>query len=359
MSLPGAAEPAAKRIRVGSGGEVTLGTSWSENCLNQGCRSVQCFRKLNRIDEGTYGVVYRACEIETGEVVALKQLKLGAVKSEDGFPVSSIREISLLLELNHPNVVQCREVVLGNTMHHVYMVMEYIEHELKVLISQQRFAVAEMKCLLRQLLCGVAHLHSQWIVHRDLKTSNILLDRNGILKICDFGLARHFGQPLRPYTHRVQSLWYRAPEMLLGQRTYSSAIDVWSSGCIFAEMLLRRPVFEGKAETHQLGLIFGLIGLPDEDSWPGCSELPNWKVLESFKDTLPGWRELFPEPPDSALSDVGLLLLQRGLLECCPARRMAAEQAVEHPYFQEVPQPQEPSMLPTFKESNSSTRGQR
>ncbi|CAK9097088.1 unnamed protein product [Durusdinium trenchii] len=154
--------------------------------------------------------------------------------------------------------------------------------------------------------------------------------------------------PLR----RVQSLWYRAPELLLGERTYSSAIDLWSSGCIFSEMLLRRPVFEGRAELHQLGLIFGLVGLPDEESWPGCSQLSNWKATESFKEIFePGWRELFAFPPEGALSELGLVLLQ-GLLECCPERRLAAAAAVEHPYFQEAPQPQEPGMLPTFKEGH-------
>ncbi|CAE7628304.1 CDKG-2 [Symbiodinium pilosum] len=158
------------------------------------CRSVQQFRKLNRIDEGTYGVVYRASDIETGEVVALKQLKLSAVKSDDGFPSSSLREISLLLEIQHPNVVRCREVVVGNTLQHIFMVMEYVEHELRVLLAKHSFATAEMKCLLVQMLRGVGHLHQRWILHRDLKTSNILLDKKGVLKICDFGLARHFGE---------------------------------------------------------------------------------------------------------------------------------------------------------------------
>ncbi|CAE7765345.1 CDKG-2 [Symbiodinium sp. CCMP2456] len=317
-----------------------------------GCRSVQQYRKLNRIDEGTYGVVYRACDVETGEVVALKQLKLTAVKSDDGFPSSSLREISLLLEIQHPNVVRCREVVVGNSLQHIFMVMEYVEHELKVLLSKHIFAIAEMKCLLVQLLRGVGHLHQCWILHRDLKTSNILLDKNGVLKICDFGLARHFGQPLRPYTQRVQSLWYRAPEILLGQRIYSSAIDIWSVGCVFGELLLRRPLFEGKTELHQLGLIFGLAGLPSEESWPECQELPNWKLADSFKDLLPGWEVLAEH---GSLSALGLDLLQ-SLLQLCPDRRSSAEVAQQHAYFVEVPQPQETEMLPTFKESNSEGR---
>ncbi|CAE7503545.1 CDKG-2 [Symbiodinium natans] len=308
------------------------------------CRSVQQYRKLNRIDEGTYGVVYRACDVDTGEVVALKQLKLAAVKSDDGFPSASLREISLLLEIEHPNVVRCREVVVGNTLQHIFMVMEYVEHELRVLLAKHKFAVAEMKCLLVQLLRGVGHLHQCWILHRDLKTSNILLDKKGILKICDFGLARHFGEPLRPCTQRVQSLWYRAPELLLGQRTYSSAVDIWSSGCVFGELLLRRPLFEGKAELHQLGLIFGLVGMPSEETWPGCQALPNWKWADSFKHLLPGWESL-----DGSLSTLGLDLLQ-SLLQLCPDRRSSAEVAQQHAYFVEVPQPQEPEMLPTFKD---------
>jgi len=300
-------------------------------------------------------VVYRASGNETGEVVALKQLKLGAVKSEDGFPISSLREISILLEIKHPNVVRCREVVTGNTAQHIFMVMEYVEHELKVLIGKHSFSVAEMKCLLLQLLSGVEHLHDHWVVHRDLKTTNTLLNRSGILKICDFGLARHFGEPLRPYTQRVQSLWYRAPELLLGQRNYTTAVDVWSVGCIFGELLLRKPAFEGKVELHQLGLIFGVTGLPSEESWPECHQLPNWKLADNFKWSLPRWRDVFLEPPEGSLSDVGLELLQ-ALLECCPSRRFSAGAAREHLYFGEAPQALEPGMMPTFQESNTEGR---
>eukprot|EP00931_Biecheleriopsis_adriatica_P119541 TRINITY_DN94773_c0_g1_i1.p1 TRINITY_DN94773_c0_g1~~TRINITY_DN94773_c0_g1_i1.p1 ORF type:complete len:415 (+),score=71.43 TRINITY_DN94773_c0_g1_i1:50-1246(+) len=329
--------------------------SWHfpDNALTFGCRSVQRYRKLNRIDEGTYGVVYRACDTETGEVVALKQLKIGAVKSEEGFPISSLRELSILLEIRHPNVVRCREVATGSTASHIFMVMEYVEHELKVLIGKHSFGTADVKCLLLQLFSGVEHLHDHWVVHRDLKTTNILLNKVGVLKICDFGLARHFGEPLRPCTQRVQSLWYRAPELLLGQKIYTCAIDMWSVGCIFAEILLQRPVLEGKVELHQLQLIFNLTGLPSEESWPGCSKLPNWKTAENFKLSLPRWNDVFPT--ENGLSDLGLELMQ-ALLECCPEKRLSAGGAREHLYFGEAPQPHEPGMMPTFQESNTEGR---
>lgn len=322
-----------------------------DNPLANGCRRVDRFRKLNRIDEGTYGVVYRARDIETGEVVALKQLKLNAARSEDGFPMPSLREISILLQLSHPNIVRCREVVVGSSHRHIFMVMEYIEHELKVLIDRHRFSVAEVKCLLRQLLCGARYLHEHWVLHRDLKTTNILLNNSGVLKVCDFGLARRYGEPLRPYTQRVQSLWYRAPELLLGQKAYTCSIDVWSIGCVFGEMLLRRPVFEGKVEFHQLGLIFEMGGIPTEETWPGCEKLPNWRLVD-FKLSLPRWRVVFPS---EGLSDVGLELL-RSLLDLCPASRASAAAACEHPYFWEMPYPQEPGMMPTFQESNCEGR---
>merc|ERR1719436_1072658 len=151
------------------------------------------------------------------------------------------------------------------------MVMEYVEHELKVLIERHRFSVSEAKCLMLQMLDGVRYVHEHWVLHRDLKPTNVLLNNSGVLKICDFGLARHFGDPLRSnYTQRVQSPWYRAPELLLGQKMYSESVDTWSVGCIFAELILRRPLFEGRVELHQLGLVFELTGVPTEDTWPGC-----------------------------------------------------------------------------------------
>lgn len=175
----------------------------------QGCRSVDEFERLNKIDEGTYGVVYRARDKKTGEVVALKKVKME--KEREGFPLTSLREINILLSLHHPSIVDVKEVVVGSSLDSIFMVMEYMEHDLKALMEtmKQPFSQSEVKCLMLQLLEGVQYLHDNWVLHRDLKTSNLLLNNQGELKICDFGLARQYGSPLKPYTHLVVTLWYR------------------------------------------------------------------------------------------------------------------------------------------------------
>lgn len=217
--------------------------------LNE-CRSVENYEKLNRISEGTYGVVYRyvrryvfvkyklpkdamvmelyvrifyrARDIETGEICALKKLKLD--KEQTGFPLTSIREINILLALEHPSIVNVSEVVMGSRNPDprddmVFMVMEYADHDLKAVMDKrmkQPFSIAEVKCLMTQLLSGIAYLHENWVLHRDLKTSNILYTNKGQLKICDFGLARQYSSYPKQYTQLVVTLWYRAPELLLG-----------------------------------------------------------------------------------------------------------------------------------------------
>ncbi|XP_076253521.1 cyclin dependent kinase 11B pitslre isoform X5 [Rhynchophorus ferrugineus] len=311
----------------------------------QGCRSVEEFKCLNKIDEGTYGVVYRAKDKRSDEIVALKRLKMENEK--EGFPITSLREINTLLKAQHVNIVTVREIVVGSNMDKIFIVMDYIEHDLKSLIEtmrfkKQTFMPGEIKCLLKQLLQAVAHLHDNWILHRDLKTSNLLLSHKGILKVGDFGLAREYGSPLKAYTSIVVTFWYRSPELLLCTKEYSTPIDMWSVGCIFAELLLMNPLFTGKSEVDQLNRIFKDLGTPSESIWPGFNELPAVKKMKFNDYPVSNLRAKF-----STLSEIGLGLLIK-FLTYDPVQRITAEDALKHAYFTEPPLPIEPAMFPTW-----------
>lgn len=312
----------------------------------RGCRNVEEFQWLNRIEEGTYGVVYRAKDKRTGDIVALKKLKME--REKEGFPITSLREINTLLKAQHPNIVTVREIVVGSNMDKIYIVMDYVEHDLKVLMEHmtQGFRIGEIKTLMIQLLRAVAHLHDNWILHRDLKASNLLLSNKGILKVGDFGLAREYGSPLKNYTPIVVTLWYRAPELLLGTKEYSTHIDLWSVGCIFAELLTMKPLFPGKSEIDQINRIFKDLGTPSDKIWPGppsYSELPAVKKMTFTDYPYNNLRNKF----GAHLTDKGFDLLNR-FLTYDPSRRITAEKALEHEYFSESPQPVDPSMFPTW-----------
>ncbi|XP_021759372.1 cyclin-dependent kinase G-2-like isoform X2 [Chenopodium quinoa] len=318
----------------------------------QGCRSVFDYEKLGKISEGSYGIVYKAKDKDSGEMVALKKMKLG--NQREGFPVVYLREINTLMSLNHPSIVNVREVVVDESAEgfdNIYMVMDYVEHDLKALMQarKQHFRQSEVKCLMLQLLEGVSYLHDNWVLHRDLKTSNLLLNNSGELKICDFGMARQYGSPLKPYTSLVVTLWYRAPELLLGAKEYSTAVDLWSVGCIMAELLTNKPLFDGKTELEQLDKIFRTLGTPNDKIWPKYSQLPGIKanfVQQPYNQLHKKFpRASFTGSP--ALSDSGLDLLSR-LLTYDPEMRITAKEALSHPWFQEVPLPNSKEFMPTF-----------
>lgn len=224
--------------------------------------------------------VARARDKRTGEIVALKRIKLSNPElSREGFPLLALREINALMKMReHENIVHVRGVVIGSDLNKVFVVMDYAEHTLRDLndqIMRQRFTPAEVKCLMLQLLEGVRYMHDeQWIIHRDLKTSNLLLTNRGTLQICDFGMARTYGSPLRKLTPNVITLWYRAPEMLLGQDYYTVAVDMWSVGCIFYELLTKKTLFAGQSEIDQIQTIFRILGTPNEQRWEGFNDLP-------------------------------------------------------------------------------------
>ncbi|XP_015775023.1 PREDICTED: cyclin-dependent kinase 11B-like [Acropora digitifera] len=301
----------------------------------RGCRNVEEFQWLNRIEEGTYGVVYRAKDKRTGDIVALKKLKME--REKEGFPITSLREINTLLKAQHPNIVTVREIVVGSNMDKIYIVMDYVEHDLKVLMEHmtQGFRIGEIKTLMIQLLRAVAHLHDNWILHRDIKASNLLLSNKGILKVGDFGLAREYGSPLKNYTPIVVTLWYRAPELLLGTKEYSTPIDLWSVGCVFAELLTMKPLFPGKSEIDQINRIFKDLGTPSDKI---CylqmtfTEYPYNSLRNRF---------------GAHLTDKGFDLLN-SFLTYDPERRITADKALQHLYFSESPSPVDPSMFPTW-----------
>jgi len=290
-------------------------------------RGMDRYSKIEKIGEGTYGVVYKAKDRVTGDVIALKKIRLEA--EDEGVPSTAIREISLLKELQHPNVVGLRDVVHQDNK--LYLVFEYLDQDLKkhmdVVDKQLNYML--IKSYLQQLIHGIAFCHSHRVLHRDLKPQNLLIDRHGILKLADFGLARAFGVPVRTYTHEVVTLWYRAPEILLGGKQYSTPVDVWSIGCIFSEMVTRTPLFPGDSEIDQLFRIFRILGTPTEETWPGISQYPDYKT------SFPTWS---PQPLKNAakgMDPLGLDLLSK-MLVYEPSKRISARDALRHPFFDDL-----------------------
>uniref|UniRef100_A0ABI7VQ92 Protein kinase domain-containing protein n=4 Tax=Felidae TaxID=9681 RepID=A0ABI7VQ92_FELCA len=306
------------------------------------CRSVKEFEKLNRIGEGTYGIVYRARDTQTDEIVALKKVRMD--KEKDGVPISSLREITLLLRLRHPNIVELKEVVVGNHLESIFLVMGYCEQDLASLLENMPtpFSEAQVKCIVLQVLRGLQYLHQNFIIHRDLKVSNLLMTDKGCVKTADFGLARAYGIPVKPMTPKVVTLWYRAPELLLGTTTQTTSIDMWAVGCILAELLAHKPLLPGTSEIHQVDLIVQLLGTPSENIWPGFSRLPLVGQYSLRKQPYNNLKHKFPW-----LSEAGLRLLNF-LFMYDPKKRATARDGLESSYFKEKPLPCEPELMPTF-----------
>ena len=226
--------------------------------------------------EGTYATVYKGRNRATGALVALKEISLD---SEEGTPSTAIREISLMKELDHENIVTLYDVI--HTENKLTLVFEYMDKDLKKYMEvhgqQSALDLKVVKSFMFQLLKGIMFCHDNRVLHRDLKPQNLLINNKGELKLGDFGLARAFGIPFNTFSNEVVTLWYRAPDVLLGSRAYTTSIDIWSAGCIFAEMCTGKPLFPGTANEDQLIKIFRLMGTPNERTWPGISQYTNYK----------------------------------------------------------------------------------
>ncbi|KAK6155058.1 hypothetical protein DH2020_009306 [Rehmannia glutinosa] len=293
------------------------------------------YERLEKIGQGTYSTVYRARDLKTGKMVAVKKVRF------DNFQPDSVRfmarEILILRKLDHPNVMKLEGIITSRLSCSIYLVFPYMEHDLAGLLS-----CPDIKFTDSQLLSGVGHCHSRGIMHRDIKSSNILVNNEGILKIADFGLA-NFLRPKnkQPLTSRVVTLWYRPPELLLGSTSYGEAVDLWSVGCVFAELFVGRPLLKGRTEVEQLHKIFKLCGSPPDDYWKR-SRLPlatMFKPQQPYESTL---RERCKEFPKSAVS------LIETFLSVEPYKRGTASSALNSEYFNTKPYACDPSSLPKY-----------
>ncbi|RPA73022.1 Pkinase-domain-containing protein [Ascobolus immersus RN42] len=310
------------------------------------------FQQMEKLGEGTYATVFRGKNRTTGEHVALKEIHLD---SEEGTPSTAIREISLMKELKHKNIVSLHDVI--HTENKLMLVFEYMDKDLKKYMDSRgdhgALDPVTIKSFMHQLLEGIAFCHDNRVLHRDLKPQNLLINTQGELKLADFGLARAFGIPVNTFSNEVVTLWYRAPDVLLGSRTYTTSIDIWSAGCIMAEMYTGRPLFPGTTNEDQLQKIFRLMGTPSERSWPGISQFPEYRSNFPVFATQ-DLRMILPQ-----IDPVGLDLLRR-MLQLRPEQRISAKDALRHPWFKPVVQPQQqrqaygvpqqqiPQMQPTY-----------
>ncbi|KAL6300231.1 kinase-like domain-containing protein [Sparassis latifolia] len=312
---------------------------------------------LGFISSGTYGRVYKAQSKESdGRIHAIKKFKPdkeGDVITYTGISQSAIREIALNREISHENVVSLKEVILEDKS--IYMVFEYTEHDFLQVIHHHSqtlrsgITLPVLKSLTYQLLNGLLYLHEAHIIHRDLKPANILITSSGVVKIGDLGLARLTHQPLQPLfagDKVVVTIWYRAPELLLGAKHYNKSIDIWAVGCVMAELASLRPIFKGEEakldskknvpfQKDQLLRIFEVLGTPDEKEWPGLKDLPeyqNMKRLDVFSNHLLEWCQ-------GRIRSQGAHDLLRQLFAYDPDRRLTAKEALQHKWFQEDPLP--------------------
>lgn len=332
-----------------------------------GCSKIGEYEMLKKLGEGTFGEVHKARHHRTGRIYALKKILMHNEK--DGFPITALREIKLLKMLSHGNVLKLEEMAVerpkaeGRKRAILYMVTPYMDHDLSGLLDNEdvHFSESQIKCYMLQLFQGLAYLHANHILHRDMKAANLLINNRGRLQIGDFGLARHYEEPVpqrgkgngearRDYTTLVVTRWYRPPELLLQLRRYTPAIDMWGAGCVFGEMFKRKPILAGQSDLHQAQIIFELVGSPNEQTMPGWSLLPGAKSVKEFAPSTGNLASRFDE-----ISPQGLNLLSQ-LLTLDWRKRINALDAIDHPYFKEHPLPMREEDIPTYADSHELDR---
>lgn len=289
------------------------------------------------VGSGTYGKVFKAVHVYTGVKVALKKIRMEGER--DGFPVTAIREVKLLQSLHHTNIVTLQEVMVERN--DCYMVFEYLSHDLTGLLNHPTFKLthAHKKYLAKQLFDGLDYLHRRGVLHRDIKAANILVSNTGQLKLADFGLARFFAKRRQlDYTNRVITIWYRSPELLLGETRYDAGVDIWSAACVLVEIFTRHAIFPGDGgEINQLDKIYNVLGTPTRAEWPGLADTPWFELLRPAQRLQSTFEEKYLErvPTRAAFE------LLKDMFVYDPTKRPDAAAVLAHPYFtQEEPRPE-------------------
>ncbi|KAL3647100.1 hypothetical protein CASFOL_008068 [Castilleja foliolosa] len=308
-------------------------------------RKADTFEKLDKIGQGTYSCVYKGRDLLNNKFVALKKVRFDNMDPESVKFMA--REIHILRKLDHPNIIKLEGLITSRTSCSLYLVFEYMEHDLTGLASLPgvKFTEPQVKCYMQQLLRGLDHCHSNGVLHRDIKGSNLLIDNHGVLKIADFGLASCFENNQKvPLTSRVVTLWYRPPELLLGATQYGVAVDLWSAGCILGELYTGKPIMTGRTEVEQLHKIFKLCGSPPEDYWRKTN-LPHSPVFKPIQPYRRRIAETFKDIPEAAVR------LMETLLSVDPSERTTASSALQAEFFETKPLACDPSSLPKYPPS--------
>lgn len=305
----------------------------------------QKYIKGKKLGEGTYANVYLGhLKSDPSKLVAIKKIKVQKEYTE-GLAPDAIRELKFLQELSHPNIISLLSVFSSKDQN-LNLVLEFLPlGDLEMLIKDAegvRYGAADIKAWMGMVLRGVWFCHENFVLHRDIKPNNLLIAQDGEVKLADFGLARSFSDPYRIMTSNVITRWYRPPELLFGAKHYSGAVDIWSVGLVFAELVLRTPYIAGDTEVHQINLICQAIGTPTEENWPGVSKLPEYTV---------------PDPPNPVMGkdyylrtfgtagNEGVDVLMK-MLVLDPRKRITAKESLEHAWWRADPKPTRKEELP-------------
>jgi len=291
------------------------------------------------LGEGTYGVVKAYNHKQTGGLVAIKKIRIGNT-NKAGVNITAVREIKCLQEIHHENTMNLRDVFIHKT--NIHLVFDFLPIDLEKLIKEKKsvplLSTGDIKTMMIMMLSGVEYLHKHWVLHRDLKPGNVLINENKQLILGDFGLARAFGSPQKNMSHQAVTKWYRPPELLFGAKQYGSAVDIWSMGCIFAELMLRKAYLPGDSDINQLKIIFQALGTPTEEDWPNMKFLDDYYCIDPIQ--APDMKRTFGTAPPDALE------LLRKMLTFDPTKRIDATAALAHPYFSSQPAPTARENLP-------------